>query len=364
MATELIANTNRPAILVESGVAKNDALPEIVKLAELIGAPVYETWMSDVNFPVNHPQYLGSLDPSDPKARELLKPVDVFISVGAPLFRKSIYTPDPILPKGVKVIQIDDDPWEIGKNFPVASGIQGNIKASLTELIDLLQKRISPQAKEAASSRRRDIEKEKWEMDRSFLQKTQDEKDHCPISVRRLMIELRESVKPGTLIVDDCWSSSGILQRSFGFSHPMSFQRPRGGGSIGWGLPGALGVKLAAPNSPVVAVCGDGSAAWSMQSMWTAAHYQIPVTFVIIANATYGQVKVMRKRILGGEVDERHEGMELDKPMIDFSLLARSMGVQGVRVARPEGLGEALKSALESDEARLVEVLVQPVPPI
>ena len=178
------------------------------------------------------------------------------------------------------------------------------------------------------------------------------------------MMELKNSVKPGTLIVDDSWSSSGILQRSFGFSDPMSFQRARGGGSIGWGLPGALGVKLGAPNSPVVAVCGDGSAAWSMQSLWTAAHYHIPVTFVIIANATYGQVKVMKKKILGGEVDERHEGMELDKPMINFSLLAQSMGVQGVRVERPEELGGVLKSALESDEARLVEVLVQPAPPI
>lgn len=363
VATGLIAETNRPAIFVESGVAKNDALSEIVKLAELIGAPVYQAWMSDVNFPVNHPQYFGSFDPSDPKSRELLKPVDVFISVGSPLFKQAIYLPDPILSKGIKVIQIDNDPWEIGKNFPVACGIQGNIKVSLMELIDLLQKRMSTQAKEAASLRRREIEKKKLEMDKSFLQKAQEEKDHFPISVRRLMMELRNSVKPGTLIVDDCWSSSGILQRSFGFSDPMSFQRARGGGSIGWGLPGALGVKLGAPNSPVVAVCGDGSAAWSMQSLWTAAHYHIPVTFVIIANATYGQVKVMKKKILGGEVDERHEGMELDKPMINFNLLARSMGVQGVRVERPEELGGVLKSALESDEARLVEVLVQPVPP-
>ena len=293
-----------------------------------------------------------------------MKPVDVFISVGSPLFKQAIYLPDPILSKGIKVIQIDNDPWEIGKNFPVACGIQGNIKVSLTELIDLLQKRMSTQAKEAASLRRRDIEKKKWEIDKSFLQKAQEEKDHFPISVRRLMMELKNSVKPGTLIVDDSWSSSGILQRSFGFSDPMSFQRARGGGSIGWGLPGALGVKLGAPNSPVVAVCGDGSAAWSMQSLWTAAHYHIPVTFVIIANATYGQVKVMKKKILGGEVDERHEGMELDKPMINFGLLAQSMGVQGVRVERPEKLGGVLKSALESDEARLVEVLVQPVPPI
>lgn len=364
VATDLIARANRPAVLVESGVAKDNALSEIVKLAELIGAPVYQAWMSDVNFPVNHPQYLGAFDASDPKSRELLKPVDVLISAGAPLFKQAIYLPGSILPRETKVVQIDDDPWEIGKNFPVACGIQGNIKVSLMELIDLLQKRMSDQAKEAASLRRREIERKRLEMDKSFLQKAQEEKDRFPISIRRLMMELRDSIKPGTLIVDDSWSSSGILQRSLGFSEPMSFQRARGGGSIGWGLPGALGVKLGVPNRPVVAVCGDGSAAWSIQSLWTAAHYHIPVTFVIIANATYGQVKVMKKKIMGGEVHERHEGMELDQPTIDFSLLARSMGVQGVRVERPEELGGVLKSALDSDEARLVEVLVEAVPPL
>lgn len=364
LAIEIIINAKKPLILVESGIAKSNALYEIVRFAELIGAPVYQTWMSDVNFPVNHPQYLGALDPSDPKTREIFSSYDVLISVGIPLFREAIYSPNPVLPKNIKVIQIDDDPWEIGKNFPVSCGLLGHIKETLIELIDRLERDMPVQSKEEASFRRKDIEKERQLMDAMFLKKVEEERDLIPISVRRFVVELKAAIKPGTLLVDDCWSSSGILQRGLGFSEPLTFQRARGGGSIGWGLPGSLGVKLGAPDRPVVAVCGDGSALWSIQSLWTAAHYHIPVTFIILSNTTYAQVKVMRKKILGGDVSERHEGMELDQPEVDFSLLAKSMGVKAQRVDHPDTLNNVLKSAFDANEPRLVEVLIQKTPPI
>jgi benzoylformate decarboxylase len=109
----------------------------------------------------------------------------------------------------------------------------------------------------------------------------------------------------------------------------------------------------------VIAVVGDGSAAWSMQSLWTAARYKIPVTYVITNNATYGQVKLVRKIVLGDyPLTEKHSGMELDRPVMDFSLLARSLGVEGERVTAPDEVGPALKRAVGSGEPRLVEVLV------
>lgn len=364
LAVNIISESKKPFILVETGVARNNALSEIVKFAELIGASVYQTWMSDVNFPVNHPQYLGLFEPSDPNANKILESYDVLISVGAPLFRQAIYNPYTILPKDMKIIQIDDDPWEIGKNFPATCALWGHIKETLSELINILKEKMTQQSINEALLRRNEIAKQKEKMNKDFFQKIEEEKDLLPISVRRFMIELRDSIKPETLIVDDCWSSSGILQRTIPFSKPLSFQRARGGGSIGWGLPGALGVKLGAPDRQVVAVCGDGSAAWSIQTLWTASHYNIPVTFIILSNKTYAQVKVMRKKIMGGELSERHEGMELDQPEIDFTLLAKAMGVKGDRVERPEILKDVLKSAFESNEPRLVEVVIQKVPPI
>jgi benzoylformate decarboxylase len=174
------------------------------------------------------------------------------------------------------------------------------------------------------------------------------------------MTEIRAVCNASTVIVDDCWSSSATLRQVLEPSRPNSYLRGRKGGSIGWGLPGALGVKLGTPESQVMAVVGDGSAAWSMQSLWTAARYQIPVTFVILNNATYGQVKLVRRIVLGDyPLSEKHEGMELDRPIMDFSLLARSLGVAGERIDDPEELYPALRRAVSSGDPGVIEVMVR-----
>ena len=122
----------------------------------------------------------------------------------------------------------------------------------------------------------------------------------------------------------------------------------------------ALGVKLGLPDKPVVAIVGDGGAGWSIQSLWTAARYHIPVTFVITNNATYRQVKLVRKMVLGEyPLTEKHEGMELDDPVLNFSMIAQSMGVKGESVKDPADLGRVLKAAFDSGEPRLVEVFVE-----
>jgi benzoylformate decarboxylase len=359
-AARILLKAERPAIFVQDGVAKNEALKEVVTFAELIGARVYQPWMSDVNFPVNHPQYLGDIDSASPQGREILRQVDVLVGVGCPLFSHGLYSPEFPLDRRAKVIQIDDDPWEIGKNIPAASGIQGDIRASLIELIDTLQNSMSAEDKEKARMRAAGIAAERAKMDESFMEQVAMERDNVPISVTRLMQELKSVTTHNTIIVDDCWSSSGTLRRSLGLSESKSFFRARGGGSIGWGLSGALGVKLGAPGRPVIAVSGDGSAAWNMQSFWTAGHYNIPVTFIITSNRTYRQVKLMRKLMLGkGRLDEKQAGMELDQPSIDFCQLAQSMGVSGERCERPEDLGPILRSAMKPEQPRVIEVFIE-----
>jgi benzoylformate decarboxylase len=98
---------------------------------------------------------------------------------------------------------------------------------------------------------------------------------------------------------------------------------------------------------------------WSIQSLWTAAHYNIPVTFIITANSTYRQVKLMRRNMLGGDLTEKHAGMDMDDPVIDFCQLAESMGVHSNKVLRPDDLAGALKEAFDADKPRLVEVKVE-----
>jgi len=126
-------------------------------------------------------------------------------------------------------------------------------------------------------------------------------------------------------------------------------------------MSGSLGVKLAAPERPVVAVVGDGSAMWSIQSLWTAAHYDIPVTYVICANESYAQVKIMKNLLMGEKAKGRYLGMDLDEPRINFCQLSQAMGVHGQKVERPDELGGALKAAIESGKPALVEVYIEKV---
>jgi benzoylformate decarboxylase len=373
-AVDILREAENPLLLVESGVARSGALAEVVEFAELAGARVYQNWMADVNFPVSHPQYLGDLDLITPQAHAALKAADVLIGVGCSLFAEGFFDPDFPSLSHLKVIHIDDNPWELGKNLPTHCAVEGDVKSVLVELNAALREAVAggeapgtgaARARTAgldqAAERRAAAALEKAAGDEALQARISAEKDLTPISISRLMTEIAAVTTPDTVIVDECWSSSGTLRQILRPSLPGSYLRSRKGGSIGWGIPGALGVQLGAPEKQVLAVVGDGGAAWSMQGLWTAARYRIPVTFVITNNATYGQVKLVRRVVLGSyPLDEKHQGMELDAPVMDFSLLARSLGVRSERVTDPGRLGAALRDALGSGEPRLMEVLVRP----
>jgi benzoylformate decarboxylase len=358
-AADLLIEARHPALVVEDGVAKNDALAEVVKLAEMTGSRVYQRWMSDVNFPVDSPLYMGDLDVDSSRCRVMLGDADVLVVVGSLFFSQAVYSSGSLLPPGVKIVQIDDNPWQIGKNYPVDAGIQGNIKVTVASLSKALESRLNPRLKKEINSRSKavaaenQLEWEKWAAGVSL------EKDRLPIAPSRLMQEIRAAVKPGTRIVDDCWSNSGVLRQTFGFNESGSYFRGRGGGSIGWGLPGALGVKMASPDRPVVCVSGDGSAAWSVQALWTASHYQIPVAFVICANGIYRQVRIMKNMVMGESTRGRNLGTDISKPHLDFVGLAQSFGVKASKVERPEDLHNALSSAFNTPGPSLVEVIVE-----
>jgi benzoylformate decarboxylase len=355
-AAALLAGARSPAVIVEDGVTKNGALPEIVKLAEMTGARVYQAWMGDVNFPTRHPQYMGDLNTGSPATREMLKAVDVLMVVGAPLFAQPRYVPEPLLTAATQIIQIDDNPWQIAKNFPVAAGLCGHIKVSLSELIEALAKAMSPGSREAVRTRTAAIVREKQALALKNSRPVSTETAQESISISALLQALKPLLKPGALVVEESPSYSADIQRSLDFNETLSYMRSRGGGSIGAGLPYALGAKLAAPDRMVVAIVGDGSAIWSIQSLWTAARYQIPVAFIICSNGSYRVLKFAKIARLGEQSRGRYLGMDFNEPGIDFPQLAQSMGVRGKRIERPQDLSEKLKAALDTGRPELIDI--------
>lgn len=345
-ALAVLKDAKNPLIMVEGGVSRCEAHAELVQFAELIGAPVYASWASDVDFPMDHDLYMGDADPvvPAPPFKAIFGDVDVVIAVGYPLYSQGVYFAESALPKNVKYIQFDENPWEIDKTTPLAAGVLGDIKLALQEVNAELAKGSQYVAlRKDGAARRQKCAQTKAEKQAGLDRKLAAEHDAAPIMPGRVFNAIKNTMPQDTIIVDECWSSSGLLRSVIQPSRPYTYFRSRRGGSIGWGLPTATGVQLGARDKKVIAVVGDGSAAWSLQALWSAARYKLPITYVILANQIYGQVRLSRKLMLPQTgLNDPSPWMDINDPAVDFAKAAESMGVTSARVFRPEELEAAL----------------------
>jgi benzoylformate decarboxylase len=358
-AAERLARAKRPVLIAGDAVAHGDALAELVEVAELLGAPVYtECVPSTCAFPFTHPLYQGPFPRLGPPIRSLLMQHDLLFSVGGDLFTLSLPSDVEPMPEGLPVIHLDVDPWEIGKNYPAKVAILGDPKATLPDLAQALKSRLTPAARKEAETR---FEQSRAAMEarrRALRERAAAEAGRAPITPLSLVAAVVDALPADAVVVDESISSSVGLRELLGSREPRSFYGLRGGG-IGWGLPASLGIKLAQPVRPVVALIGDGSAMYTNQSLWTAAHDSIPVVYVIFNNASY---RILKQRTLAlkgfSAEDDRYVGMDLVNPAIDYVGLARSLGVPGERCEKTADVAPALRRGLASGGPYLLDVRI------
>ncbi len=358
-AADLLAQSRRPILISGDAVAQGDALAEMAEVAELLGAPVYtECVPSLCSFPFTHPLYRGAFPRLGQPIRALLMQHDLILCVGGDLFTLSLPPDSEPMPEGLPVIHMDTDPWEIGKNYPARVGILGDPKATLPELAEALRRRLSPAAREESAARVEAARAAQHAELARLRSRAAAESGRIPITPLALMAAVAEALPPDAVVVEETISSGLGLRQLLRSSDPKSFFALRGGG-IGWGLPAALGVTLALPGRPVVALVGDGSAMYTIQSLWTAAHEGLAVVYVICNNASY---RILKQRTLAlkgfAAEDDRYIAMDLVNPAIDFVGLARSLGVPGETVEKAPEVGAALGRGLASGGPYLVDVRI------
>jgi benzoylformate decarboxylase len=360
-AAALLARAERPLIVAGDAVAHGDAIAELVELAELIGCPVMtEGVASTCSFPFSHPQSAGALPRLAPPIRAVLMRHDLLFSVGGDLFTLSL--PDDVdpMPPGLTVVQLDVNPWELGKNYPAAAAIFGDAKVTLPELSEALRRHTTKQGHRDASRRREEAQRAQARAREEVLQQARREAGQVPMSPLALVHALASSVPPEAAIVEETISSAAGIRQLFHCADAKSFYGLRGGG-IGWGLPASLGVKLALPDRPVVALVGDGSAMYTNQALWTAAHEGLAVVAVIFNNASY---RILKQRTLAlkgfSAQDDRYVGMDLERPLIDFVGMARALGVPGEHVEKPADVAAAVERGLRSGGPYLVDARIDP----
>jgi len=355
---DLLAGSRRPMLLVGDGVALSDGQEEVARLAELLGAPIYQGYSTEVNVATDHSLFSGTLPFTSMSAPEvtsrLLARHDVLLVVGTPLFRFIFPRPGSILPDGLRVIHIDLDGWEIGKNQPGVLGIRADCRAALSALLERLESRPPAAAAERAAA----IASEHRRRREQALSNDRQRWGDTPISVPRLMGELAQLLPPEAVMFDEATTGSQILAR-YVTPRPGRYFRARGGG-IGPGLPGAVGVKLAMPERPAVGVVSDGAAMYGISALWTAAHHRVPVTWVICNNASYRILKENVMDYLGpAHVNRRFVALDLTDPPLRYDRIAESMGVHGRRVERPDEIRPALEEAFGLGAPALVDVVIE-----
>ncbi len=324
-----------PVLVVGPGVDAEGAIPDVVELAELARAGVWASPMSwRSSFPEDHPLFLGFLPPEERGTVEALRRHDLVVVLGAPVFVYHVYrgSSDLALPP-LYLVSADE---QVLARASAGVGVRSGVRVAVRALTDSIAE---PNRAAPAGRERRPRPPES-----------------TPITAEWVFATMADELAPDTLLVEEI-PSHLLVRREY---LPVRARRAgllsTGGGTLGYGLPAAVGAAIGAPGRKVVAVLGDGSSMYSIQALWTAAREQLPVTFVILDNGQYAAVD-----ILAGPGDKM-PGVELGG--IDFGALATGMGCRTRRVEYPHELKPALTAALADDRPTVVHVQVDPNPTV
>jgi benzoylformate decarboxylase len=325
-----LAACSRPAFVVGPGVDRDDASAETVALAERTGAAVYVAPLSSrCSFPERHPQFAGFLPPVRTQIVERLREHDLVLVLGAPIFTYHVFTDGPPIADGTAVVQVTDDPSS------AASAAAGtSIIATLRTTLETVLERIPARARSGPG-----------------IVRTAPRLLDDTLSGAFALRALANVLPADAIVVEEAPSHRNALHDYFPIERPGAFYAAASG-SLGWALPAAVGAALARPSQRIVAILGDGSSMYAIAALWTAARLALPITFVVLDNASYAAMNQFG-RYLG------FEGMpSFDLAGLDFVRAAEAFGVAGVRIDRAGDLEAAFRASFASPLPALVDVAV------
>lgn len=354
---DMLLAARAPVIIAGQELATRDAFAQASELAELLGAAVYASSIPySAQFPTEHPAFMGSLTRSQKQVRETLAPYDLLICLGADLLRMSVYSPVDPLPDNLPVLHISERSGELGKNYRTDLAVQAQVRETLDALLPVLRARRSAQSAGQAIERLAQLAPRNWAAQREKASAAAlANASRAPIDPRLLMMRISDEMPRDGVVVEEALTSSNSLPGFLRLADRQSFYGLSSGG-LGFGMPGAIGVSLALPGRRVTAVIGDGSAMYGIQALWTAAHLKLPITYVIPNNRSY---RILKERLVSMRSTDKFIGMDMRDPPIDYTGLARSMGVPARCVTDPADIVPALREAAGRQGPSLVEVIVE-----
>jgi len=344
-AVELLAAAERPMIIAGGGVIASNASEELLAVAELLMAPVATTLMGKGAIPENHPLATGLLGMHGTVAsNNLIQEADVVLAVGMRFSDRTTGKMDEFCPDA-KIIHIDIDAAEIGKNVEADVPIVADAKKALQEIYKLLQ------AKTAKKERTTLMAKIK-----EFKEQLEG-KANCESELKppRLMVEIRQLLPEDAIITTEVGQNQMWAAIYLKVYKPRTFISSGGLGTMGFGFPASLGAKVAHPEVPVVDIAGDGSFIMTEQDLATSVEENIPVTVVVLNNSVLGMVAQWQRIFY----NRRYFAVNLGR-VPDFVKLAEAYGAQGFRVQTLEEFSSAFKKAVRSEVTTVIDVPISP----
>ncbi|WP_406473540.1 thiamine pyrophosphate-binding protein [Streptomyces sp. NBC_01615] len=359
-AAELLAGAEHPIVVAGDGVHFAQAAEELGRLAEVWGAEVWGADWAEVNLPAEHPAYAGQLGHMfGESSRRVTGAADAVLIVGTYALPEVYPVLDGVFAEGTPVVHIDLDSDAIAKNFPVDLGLVADPRRALAGLTAALQARMSEESRVRAFEwlRRRSVERAR-EIEEA---RQVDEATTAPnaLPTTAFLRELARQLPEDAVVFDEALTASPDVSRHLPPNRPGHWFQTRGG-SLGVGIPGALGAQLAFPGRTVVGFTGDGGSMYTIQALWTAARHGIGAKFVICNNSSYKLLELNIEEYWKSQAIAAHEQPEifdLSRPAIDFVGLARSLGVPAVRVEKPDQVQAAVAEALSTEGPFLIDLV-------
>ncbi|MCK4323736.1 MAG: thiamine pyrophosphate-binding protein, partial [Armatimonadetes bacterium] len=358
-AVELFAEAKRPVILVGGGVITANASQALRKVAEASGGAVVNTMMGIGAFPADHPLYAWATGSKGTSCGlQLTQQADVLLAVGCRFADETASSYRPGVSFSIpptKLIHVDLDESEIGKNYPVTVGIIGDANAVLGQMAEALRER--GLSDYAASEYVAQIQQLKQEWTETLEAHRDDSK--VPVMISTVLQRLRPLLDRDAIVVTSSGNVQAQIIQEFEFYQPRTCVTAGGFSTMGFTLPAALGARLAAPDRQVVGLIGDGDFMMHMQELSTAVRYNLPVVIIILNNSGWISIRDLQMAAYGEETafatDFMKSDAEYSPPLAE---IARSFGCHGQCISRADEIEPAVRAALRAEGPAVIEILV------
>jgi len=348
-AADVLRSATQPLVLAGGGVVWSEASDEVMKMADVLGAPVVTTYGHADAVPNDYQRFLGHLGRLGTlEGIEAVRNADVILAVGTRLGQSTTFFDNRYIPADARIVQIDVDPKEIGRNYPLAVGIEGDAKAVMQALLGAMEQR----SDSARRKWRRRVDA--WVASRKQRLSDEGELHSLPMKPQRVYAELRKVMPPNAIVGLDAGIAPNMGQDRLAYAGPRSLLTSLELGGLGFSFPASIGACFAAPDRPVVNFNGDGGFLFNAQEFETAVRYKLNLVTVILNNGSWGSEKAYQKYAFG----ERYVGADTTNP--PFDKYAELFGGRGFFVDNPTDVGTAFQEALAAGVPSIIEIPIDP----